>query len=287
MLTRRSLVLVAMLFALSAVPARAADAVAGGNGGNVSLGKNWGPYETFGGASFRWIANDAEITVRGNGLAHVAIACEGGPSLGAGAFPLRVLDADGRQVDHAQCTGNGHPAELLLPVSGSARYVLHVDGGGRGVPGDKRTLNFRVFSLDAGGNAPGGGLDIASAANGVRLGEHWDPLEHYGDQTFRWISGNDAQVFVHAKTDLATRMRVLVAVGPSVGAASTGVEVRDASGKVVDAATVRGVQALIFPVGLRAGDNAFTLHVTTTKNVHVPHDPRLLNLRVFSIAALR
>jgi hypothetical protein len=287
MLARRTVFLIAMLFALSALPARAADAVAGGNGGNVSLGKNWGPYETFGGASFRWIANDAEITVRGSGLAHVTIVCEGGPSLGAGAFPLRVLDTSGRQVDHAQCMGNGHPAQLVLPVSGSTRYLLHVDGGGHPVAGDPRTLNFRVFSLDAGGSAPGGGVDIVSAANGVRLGEHWGAIEHYGDQTFRWIAGNDAQLDVSAKRDLTTRMRILVAIGPSVGAASTGVELRDAHGKVVNATTVRGVQALIVPVALHAGDNPFTLHITTTKNVSVPHDPRKLNLRVFSIAVLR
>ena len=82
----------AAAFALSAKSAGAADAIAQGNGGNVALGKNWGAYETFGGSAFRWVGNDAEIIVHGNGLAHVTIACEGGPSLGLTSFPLRVLD---------------------------------------------------------------------------------------------------------------------------------------------------------------------------------------------------
>jgi hypothetical protein len=51
--------------------------------------------------------------------------------------------------------------------------------------------------------------------------------------------------------------------------------------------SVRGVQALVFAVRLHAGENLFTLHVGPTKNLRVPRDSRMLNLRVFSIAALR
>jgi hypothetical protein len=139
--------------------------------------------------------------------------------------------------------------------------------------------------MDGGGTT--GGADIVSAQNGVRLGDHWGAVEHYSGQTFRWIDGNDAQIFVAATRDLDTRMRVLVEIGPSVGAPSTGVTIRDASGRSVASSTVRGVQALTFGVHLHAGENAYSVHIAGTKNVRVPHDPRLLNLRVFSVAALR
>jgi hypothetical protein len=282
---RRLLAMFAMTFVLHGGPAGAADAVPGGNGGNVALGKNWGPYETFGGSSFRWVANDAEIVVRGNGLAHVTIACEGGPSLGAAAFPLRVLDPSGRQVDHVQCAGKDHPVSLLLPARGETRYVLHVDGGGHVVAHETRVLDFRVFALDAGGTAAGG--DVVNPQNGVRLGGGWYPIERDKGQIFRWIDGADAQFFVAADRELSTRLRILAAPGPSAGAAPPLAVVRDGMGKPVFATSVRGVQALIFTVRLHAGENLFTLHIGPTKNLRVPHDPRALNLRVFSIAALR
>lgn len=285
MRVRRLLAIFATTFALYGAPAGAADAVPGGNGGNVALGKNWGSYETFGGTSFRWIANDAEIIVRGDGLAHVTIACEGGPSLGTVTFPLRVLDATGRQVDHAECAGKDHPVSLLLPVRGEAHYVLHVDGGGHAVAHDKRILNFRVFALDAGGAAANG--DVVNAQNGVRLGSGWYPIERDKGQIFRWVDGDDAQFFVTADRDLAARLRILAATGPSAGAAPCPAVVRDGTGKPIFTTSVRGVQALVFAARLHAGENLFTLHIGPTKNLRVPRDHRILNLRVFSIAALR
>ena len=285
MRVRRLLAMFAMTFALYGAPAGAADAVPTGNGGNVVLGKNWGPYETFGGSSFRWIANDAEIVVRGDGLAHVTIACEGGPSLGAAAFPLRVLDPAGRQVDHIQCAGKDHPAALLLPVRGETRFVLHVDGGGHAVAHETRILDFRVFALDGGGAVAGS--DVVNAQNGVRLGGGWYPIERDKGQTFRWVHGDDAQFFVTANHDLDTRLRILAAPGPSAGTVPCPVVVRDGTGKPVFTTSVRGVQALVFAVRLHAGENLFTLHVGPTKNLRVPRDSRMLNLRVFSIAALR
>lgn len=282
---QRTLAAFATAFVMSAAPVAAADAIATGNGGNAALAKNWGAYETFGGRSFRWVDNNAEIIVRGTGLVHVSLICEGGPSLGALVFPLRVLDASGRQVDHADCAGKDRPVSLLLPARGETHYVLHVDGGGHPVAHDKRILNFRVFALDAGGTTPGS--DILSATNGLRLGSGWFPVEHYKGQTFRWVDGTQAQFFVAADRDLIARLRILTEPGPSVGSASLPVEIRDSRGKVVFSTSVRGVQALTFAVHLHAGDNLFVLQLGKSKNLAVPGDRRKLNLRAFSLAALR
>lgn len=260
--------------------ASAADAIAGGNGGNVQLGRNWFPYETYAGRAFRWVDNDAEITVRGNGLVRVSIACEGGPSLGALTFPLRALDASGRQVDHVVCAGPGKPMVLLVPVRGETHLTLHVDGGGKPVPHDARILNFRVFSLDAGGVARGDDIAVAP----VRLGDHWYPIERFRGQTFRWLNGNDAQFIVPSDRNRSAQVRLLVAPGPSIGAGQAAVTIRDGAGKTLSSTTVRGVQALLLPVTLQRGDNVYTIHVDHSKEARVPGDSRLLDLRAFSIA---
>ena len=274
-----------------ALPAAAlgADAVASGNGGNVALGKNWGPYETFGGRSFRWVGNDAEIVVRdARGSAVVTIACEGGPSLGQPSFFLRALDASRRQVDHVKCAGAGNAVQFFLPANGAeSRYVLHVDGGGRAAGSDKRILNFRVFSLDGGGNAPAGG-DIVDARNGVRLGNGWYGPEHFSGQTFRWLNGSDGRFFVTSNRELETKLRLLVATGPSIGTRDTTVTVHDASGKSLGSTKIADPKnhTIEVAVHLKPGENEFGISVQT-QNKPVPHDPRHLNLRVFSIAALR
>lgn len=278
----------ASLLLAAGTAAVAADAVAAGNGGNLALGKNWGPYETFGGRSFRWVANDAEISVRGHGNALVTIVCEGGPSLGESTFNLRVLDTSRRQTDHVTCAGPAHPVQMLLPVSGDeTRYVLHVDGGGRRIGKDKRILNFRVFSMDAGGYAGPGG-DIVDARNGVRIGAHWYPVEHFKGQTFRWLDSNDGTFFVTSNRDLDTKLRLLVAMGPSIGARTTTLTVRDASGKTLSSTTIADARSkkIELPVHLRPGENEFRLDVQT-HDKPAPGDKRLLNLRAFSIAALR
>jgi hypothetical protein len=274
-------------FAACALPAAASDAIPSGHTGTLALGANWGAYETYKGVSFRWVDNDAEIVLQGgSGEVPLAIACSGGPSLGQETFPLRVLDRDRRQVDHVMCMGRDHPGSLLLPVAGGeTRYVLHVDGGGRPVPGEKRILNFQVFSLDDTRPGAAGG-DVVDPRNGVQLTDHWFPIEHFKGQTFRWMDGNGGTIVVHDDRAQPATLRIVAEVGPSVGAKSTDLAVRDAGGKTVFRTTVSGRRVLLVPVHLNRGDTAFTL-VVSSRGLHVPGDRRILNLRVFSVAALR
>jgi hypothetical protein len=282
----RTLASVVCLLALCAAPSRAADVIGGGNGGTLSLGANWGPYETYRGASFRWIDNDAEIVLHGAaGEARVAIACEGGPSLGQRSFALRVLDASHRQVDHVLCDGAGRRTEMLLPAgAGASRYVLHVDGGGKRVPNERRILNFRVFSID---DERGGGAsaDVVDARGGVRLGEGWYPVERYKGQTFRWMQ-NDGRVFVAVDGAAHATLRMLMEVGPSIGAGQAVVTVRDARGRTLSRATLAGRGVVTVPLQLQPGENELVV-ATAGANKHVPHDPRILNLRLFGASVTR
>ncbi|MDQ6942990.1 MAG: hypothetical protein M3169_10830 [Candidatus Eremiobacteraeota bacterium] len=282
MLTVRTLAAAVCLLALSAAPSGAADAIAGGNGGTLSLGSNWGAYETYRGISFRWIDNDAEFILRGaTGEARVAIACEGGPSLGRRSFALRVLDASRRQVDHVMCDGPDRRAEMLLPVDNrESRFVLHVDGGGKRIPGTGRVLNFRVFSIyDARGGSGGDVVD----GRGVRLGAGWYPVEHYMGQTFRWMH-NDGRLFVSVDRAQHGVLRLLLEVGPSIGARQAAVTVRDGRGRTLVRTTLVGRGVVTLPLQqLPPGEDELVIGAAGA-NKHVPRDPRILNLRLLSAA---
>jgi hypothetical protein len=280
------LAFVALALPMFSRPATAADAMVSGDGGSLSLGSNWGAYETYHGVSFRWVNNDAELVLHGGtGEATVAIACEGGPSLGQRSFALRVLDTARRQVDHVMCDGADRRTEMLLPRSGGdARYRLHADGGGKSVPGERRILNFRVFTLDDGRGGPSA-TDIVDARSGVRLGQGWYPVEHYKGQTFRWMAG-DGRIFVGADRSTRASLRVLVEVGPGVGSRQASIWVRDRHGRELLRTTIEGRRAVTVPVPLEPGDNEFTISVAS-RNQRVPGEPRILNLRLFSAAAVR
>lgn len=285
MQTARLLALAACLTAISFSSAHAADAVKSGSAGTVSLGSNWGPYETFHGTSFRWVDNDAEIILRGApGEAHVAIACEGGPSLGQRTFALRVLDAQHRQVDHVVCDGPDRRPELLLPANGrETRYTLHADGGGKPVPGERRILNFRVFSLDDGRGGTTG--DVIDPRGGVRIGDGWFPLERFRGQTFRWME-NDGRLFVSADRPMRATLRLLLEVGPSVGSRQAALTIRDRRGRTLLSTMLNGRGVVAVPLQLDAGDNEVVIGVAS-RNVRVPNERRVLNLRLFSATVQR
>jgi hypothetical protein len=174
---------------------------------------------------------------------------------------------------------------MLLPVDGpAARYVLHVDSGGKRVPGERRILNFRVFSIDD--ERGGSGADIVDARSGVRLGEGWYPVEHYKGQTFRWMQ-NDGRVFVSVDGATHATLRLLLEVGPSVGSPQAAITVRDGGGHVLARTALAGRGVVAVPLQqLRPGENELVV-ATSGANKHVPHDPRILNLRLFGASVAR
>jgi len=275
----------ALTFALLATgPVRAANVIPKGNAGSIALGSHWGAYESYRGTSFRWVDNDAQIILQGPpGIVHVMIECQGGPSLGNLAAPLRVLDAHGQQVDHVVCAGPDHPVTMLLPRGrGQTRYALHVDDGGRPVKGEPRILDFQVFALD---DRPGSdeSAAVADAGSGVRLGDGWYPVEQYRGQTFRWMNG-DGRITVTAPQAGRRTLHLDLAVGPSVGGARTTLSVRDSQGHEIAHTSIAGRQSVDIHVPVQSGANAFTLRVASAERP-VPHDARHLNLQLFSAKA--
>ena len=126
------------------------DIVRQGHG--IRLGTGWDVLETFNKETFRWVSNDAQVLVMGlqPGTRRLSITAQPGPGLGGKPLVLKVTDASGRQVDVAEFPKRA-TAELFVPVEAGkeTEFRLHVDGGGAAAAKDPRTLNFRVFEIEA------------------------------------------------------------------------------------------------------------------------------------------
>jgi len=106
------------------------------------LGRGWHSLETYGGATFRWVGNDATIAVSKQGEPRLRFDIEPGPGVGSKPFVLKV--------SHDSQMLSEFPIEKRQTVicdlpTVPAVLTLRVDGGDATVPGDPRLMNFRVF----------------------------------------------------------------------------------------------------------------------------------------------
>lgn len=120
--------------------------------GTVYLGNNWFNFEKYGGASFRWVANQAELVVYNpiGPTQEVVLETQAGPGLGKPSGLLRVLDGQGRVVTSLPL-GTRQAARVALPVVAGQPNIfrLSVESVSHPVPNDPRVLNFRVFRIEA------------------------------------------------------------------------------------------------------------------------------------------
>jgi hypothetical protein len=116
----------------------------------VLVGYGWYPFETFGGQSFRWVDNNAEIVVTAPTTANrtLRLEVEPGPGVGSQPFTLQLVDAQSRVVASELVRGR-QTLRVPLTLAPGRDTVLRLrpEGGGASAPNDPRTLNFRVFSL--------------------------------------------------------------------------------------------------------------------------------------------
>jgi hypothetical protein len=241
---------------------------------DLALGKNWYLYETFGGQTFRWVDNNAEIVVKNprTNVKAVALELEAGPSLGTKKFTLQILES-GKVVASIPVTGHQWVVAPVPVHRGSAAtFMLHVNGGGKKIS-DPRILNFRVFTVaDA---------DIVDPGSGITLGGKWDIVERYAGQTFRWVD-NDAAFTVTSNGSKPQKIHVVTLPGPGMGGHQLAIAVRNAAGATVATINPDKKGNATFSVPVKSGANAFTLHVTGGGQ-KTGSDPRVLDFRVFSL----
>jgi hypothetical protein len=122
------------------------------HGGGIRLGSGWHTLETFRNETFRWVTNDAQVFVQAAapGQRRLQVMVEPGPGVGGKPFILRVNDASDRQVDAVEVRQR-EAVQVFVPLQsqGEHEFRLHVDGGGKAAPNEKRILNFRVFRIES------------------------------------------------------------------------------------------------------------------------------------------
>jgi len=110
------------------------------------LGIGWYPLETFGGESFRWVNNDAQIEVTSAATAPLALEIEPGPGFELGPFRLHVYDSANSPIASFDVKKRERVTFAVPPGVKLPTFIrLHVEGGGKTTSQDKRVMNFRVF----------------------------------------------------------------------------------------------------------------------------------------------
>lgn len=110
------------------------------------------PLERYGGSAYRWVcrAGTVELAAAPDGAREETLrfAVEPGPGMNAKPFVLRIADSAGREILQTEIADRVTIAVPLAALHGSASLELQAAGGGHAVPGDPRTLDFRVFAAE-------------------------------------------------------------------------------------------------------------------------------------------
>jgi hypothetical protein len=103
------------------------------------------PLERRDSAVFRWVCGEATVAIDRPCGSTLAFEVESGPGLESRPFVLHVAGPDGAHVLRTEIDGRTSVRVPLDLLGDPALLTLTAAGGGRVVPGDPRTLNYRVF----------------------------------------------------------------------------------------------------------------------------------------------
>jgi len=238
----------------------------------LALGDGWYPLEWEGATLFRWVADSAQVYVAAlRPVRHdLRLVLEPGPGVGLRPFRLTAHLSDGREIGAAIVAGKSS-VTFTLPAESPRLFdvSLHAAGGGAASPGDDRTLNYRVFSLDIERT-----VDVFPAWATPSAGFY--PPEGEGADLFRWVSG-DATIRLEGSGH-----RVLefdAESGPSMGSKpfrlgvfANGVELHNV--EVGSRTRVR--------LPLPAATPQSLVMRASGGGMAIAGDPRILNFRVFA-----
>ena len=116
-------------------------------GSPFRLANSWYTLEEYGGETFRWVNNHAEVVLIGE---DVTFSMELEPGPGANGVPLHLnVVGENSQSLHSFEVRHRQTIRFRIFASTGSQFRFQVRGGGAPTPGESRILNFRVFRLAA------------------------------------------------------------------------------------------------------------------------------------------
>ncbi len=115
----------------------------------IAIGENWYPFEKFGDDTFRWVDNDARVTlsVPEEQSGELAIEFEPGPGMAGRPVSLSLI-LPSRATYKVPSVSGRKVIRVPLKLKAGPNYLaLQADGGGATIATDPRKLNFRVFRM--------------------------------------------------------------------------------------------------------------------------------------------
>jgi hypothetical protein len=257
---------------------------------SIFRGNGWYTRETVHNKTFRWGTSGAEVfagpAARGKVL---NLDVEPGPAQAGHPLRLEVRDERNITLSSSDLLARSRVSVTLpdnLP-SGQAGHTLRLFAADASKPNgsDPRTLDFRIFRASlqtAAVPQVAVSQDIASAAEGIAVGEKWNALETYKGERFRWVD-NDATFRISDPKAFPDGLAIELEPGPGITTLPMVLRIFDSAGRQVQAYEVAGRDRLVFPLpaGTRK-DSTFRLRVDNGGK-KISADPRVLNFRVFRI----
>jgi hypothetical protein len=263
----------------------------------ASLGMGWyEPQRTTEGQPYRWVENDAEIWLRGPGVAaetapgftpqpmYVCLDVQPGPGAGEGPFRLSALDASGRTLASQYLF---HRQNFNFPVTVAAgeleRIVLHADrftNPPRRIAPDPRQLNFMTHRIEVVHTAPAedgaGRADITG--EGVKTGRGWYEQEEGDGELFRWFD-TGAEIWIEPMAHGFLNLEL--APGPSLDNLPFSLHVEQSGAEAKDI-LVMGRRMISIPLADTSAESLrkLTLSVESPRRT-VGGDTRILNVKVY------
>jgi hypothetical protein len=115
----------------------------------ICLGEGWFPAEYDGVQWFRWVENDARVTVTGpRKPPPLLFEVEPGPSVKGNSFDLLFVDEKGSLLTETRVCGRSLVTLQLPSGEGPKSFHLRTPQGGYPVRHNPRVLNFRVFRCE-------------------------------------------------------------------------------------------------------------------------------------------
>ena len=278
----------------------------------ILFGQGWSDADSNGGARTRWGARKTEIILSPSDRTRLTLELEPGPGIDARTARVDVLANDGTVVQQVPLDGR---TLVTLDVPGSLREkrVLRLTAQGDQISttrdrpdarirlwrygwGDANTLEAATPRYDARVLR-----DIASATDivpsasrrataggqlppdGLFVGHGWYPFELFRGETFRWMN-TGGEVVVTRPMSARGRLILDLEPGPGLGGRPAEIDVMDDDGHTLGTIRAQGHQTVDveLPTPVGAEFTVFRLTPTSTDQP-VPGDPRMLNVRVFSM----